>query len=113
MPKRRNEKLAALLEKSLKSQSQQHLRKRQSLLEVRGKWQSKKTRNLLPSSSSVANQPRTRSARVNLNERFALMDQLNEGTNANPATTSPNVSVSSQMKSNRLPNLNNFGMLFF
>ncbi|VDM12835.1 unnamed protein product, partial [Wuchereria bancrofti] len=94
IPTRKNEKLAALLEKSLKTQSQQlQSKKRKSLPVIRGRMQSRKSRNSLPSSSSapsLANIPRTRSARVNLNERFAMMDRLNEGTNAcAAATTSP------------------------
>ncbi|VDO29009.1 unnamed protein product, partial [Brugia timori] len=94
IPTRKNEKLAALLEKSMKTQSQQlQLKKRKSLPVIRGRMQSRKSRNSLPSSSSapsLANIPRTRSARVNLNERFAMMDRLNEETNARAAaTTSP------------------------
>ncbi|VDN91345.1 unnamed protein product [Brugia pahangi] len=94
IPTRKNEKLAALLEKSMKTQSQQlQLKKRKSLPVIRGRMQTRKSRNSLPSSSSapsLANIPRTRSARVNLNERFAMMDRLNEGTNARAAaTTSP------------------------
>ncbi|VBB30973.1 unnamed protein product [Acanthocheilonema viteae] len=94
IPTRKNEKLAALLEKSLKTQSQQgqQSRKRSSLPAIRGKTQPRKSRILLPQSSSAsifANVSRTRSARVNLNERFAMMDRLNEETNACSATSSP------------------------
>ncbi|VDO44253.1 unnamed protein product, partial [Onchocerca flexuosa] len=93
VPTRKNEKLAALLEKSLKTQSQQQQsRKRHSLPVIRGRMQPKKLRNSLPSSSSASsftNVSRTRSARVNLNERFAMMDRLNEETNICVATTSP------------------------
>lgn len=66
---------------------------------MRGRMQPRKSRNSLPSLSSAsnfANVPRTRSARVNLNERFAMMDRLNEETNACAAATSPAaVSISS------------------
>uniref|UniRef100_A0A915Q2I5 Uncharacterized protein n=1 Tax=Setaria digitata TaxID=48799 RepID=A0A915Q2I5_9BILA len=94
IPTRKNEKLAALLEKSLKNQSQQQQpRKRSSLPVIRGKMQSKKlSRSSMPSSSSTStliNVPRTRSARVNLNERFALIDRLNEESDPPPATRSP------------------------
>ncbi|CAG9538978.1 unnamed protein product [Cercopithifilaria johnstoni] len=94
IPTRKNEKLAALLEKSLKAQSQQRQqsRKKSNLPAMRGKTQPRKSRISLPQSSSVsspASVPRTRSARVNLNERFALMDRLNEESNACAATTSP------------------------
>ncbi|EFO24583.1 hypothetical protein LOAG_03905 [Loa loa] len=92
IPTRKNEKLAVLLEQSLKTQSQQQSRKRKSLPMTRGRVPPRKSRNSLPSSpsaSSVVNVPRTRSARVNLNERFAMMDRLNEETNASAATTSP------------------------
>lgn len=59
---------------------------------MRGKTQPRKSRISLsqsPSASNFANVPRTRSARVNLNERFAMIDRLNEDTNARDATTSP------------------------
>lgn len=58
---------------------------------MHGKTQSKKSRISLPQSSvsSLASVSRTRSARVNLNERFAMMDRLNDESNACTPTASP------------------------
>ncbi|MCP9260532.1 GPI ethanolamine phosphate transferase 3 [Dirofilaria immitis] len=90
IPTRKNEKLAVLLEKSLKTRSQQQQsRKRNSLPIVRAKMQPRKSRSSLPSSLSASNftsVSRTRSARINLNERFATMDRSNEETNVYAAT---------------------------
>ncbi|VDK87759.1 unnamed protein product [Litomosoides sigmodontis] len=94
IPTRKNEKLAELLEKSLKTQSQQRQqsRKRNSFPTMRGKTQSKKSRISLPQTSSISslsNVSRTRSARVNLNERFAMMERLNDEASTCSPTTSP------------------------
>ncbi|VDN03646.1 unnamed protein product [Thelazia callipaeda] len=78
VPRRRNEKLAALLEKTLKAQAESP-KKMGSSAKIHPKKSSVTSSSALCSTNYPS---RTRSARVNLNERFAAEDKLKKESNS-------------------------------